>query len=194
MFPAWRKHHLSGTAKLHTFSARRLPHPSDGEGALATYGLTGHPLRGGSHTPLWPPTGHRLHHTGRGRTPSPLGATLWPKGLWPPLRVRLYLAKGGADLSPLTGLREPHTRPHWPPTGQKRPPSLATPIGEAPLHGQREPASPPPRPKGATPCPATHWPNGAPHTGHPTALRTPHRGLGPPPPSLASLLATKGRP
>ena len=154
MFPAWRKHHLSGTAKLHTFSARRLPHPSDGEGALATYGLTGHPLRGGSHTPLWPPTGHRLHHTGRGRTPSPLGATLWPKGLWPPLRVRLYLAKGGADLSPLTGLREPHTRPHWPPTGQKRAPSLATPLGEAPLHGQ----------KGATPPTghllATYWPKG----------------------------------
>jgi hypothetical protein len=57
-----------------------------------------------------------------------------------------------------------------------------------------EPASPPPRPKGATPCPATHWPNGAPHTGHPTALRTPHRGLWPPPPSLATYWPLTGHP
>lgn len=57
-----------------------------------------------------------------------------------------------------------------------------------------EPASPPPRPKGATPCPATHWPNGAPHTGHPTALRTAHRGLWPPPPSLATYWPLTGHP
>jgi len=57
-----------------------------------------------------------------------------------------------------------------------------------------EPASPPPRPKGATPCPAPHWPNGAPHTGHPTALRTAHRGLWPPPPSLATYGPLTGHP
>ena len=53
--------------------------------------------------------------------------------------------------------------PHWPP--------WATPLGTAPLHGQREPATPPPRPKGATPCPA---PTG--QTGRPTLATLPPFG------------------
>ena len=107
-----------------------------------------------SHSPLATPLGE-------GR-PLPLSGHLWP--LATPHRER-----------------EPHPRPLWgrraygqsgsrtppgagPHSGHRAKTPLATPIGEAPLHGQREPASPPPRPKGATPCTATHWPNGAPHT------------------------------
>jgi len=44
-----------------------------GEGPLATDWPptpTGHPLRGG-HPPLWPLTGHWLHHTGSGPHPRP---------------------------------------------------------------------------------------------------------------------------
>jgi hypothetical protein len=87
-----------------------------GEGPLATDWPptpTGHPLRGG-HPPLWPLTGHWLHHTGSGATPpAPLGR----RGLWP--KREPHTTGGGASL--------------WP-TGYN---PLATPIGEAPLHGQR---------------------------------------------------------
>jgi hypothetical protein len=95
-----------------------------GEGPLATDWPptpTGHPLRGG-HPPLWPLTGHWLHHTGSGATPpAPLGR----RGLWP--KREPHTTGGGASL--------------WP-TGYN---PLATPIGEAPLHGQRGAAPP-------------HWP------------------------------------
>ena len=59
------------------------------------------------------------------------GAATWPKGSRP---------------LPLPGLRGPHTSPYWPPTGQKRPPSLA-PTGQ--LTAQRPPTGhlwPPPPP------------------------------------------------
>jgi hypothetical protein len=61
-----------------------------GEGPLATDWPptpTGHPLRGG-HTPLWPLTGHWLHHTGSGeplsghRAKTPL-ATFGHTPHWP---------------------------------------------------------------------------------------------------------------
>ena len=77
------------------------------------------------------------------------------------------MAKGSRPL-PLPGLRGPHTRPYWPPTGQKRPPSLA-PTGQ--LTAQRPPTGhlwPPPTPL------ATYWPSGeAPHW-PPTS----HKGTG----------------
>ena len=66
------------------------------------------------------------------------------------------MAKGSRPL-PLPGLRGPHTRPYWPPTGQKRPPSLA-PTGQ--LTAQRPPTGHlwPPPPSLATYGPLTVHP------------------------------------
>jgi len=80
------------------------------------------------------------------------------------------MAKGSRPL-PLPGLRGPHTRPYWPPTGQKRPPSLA-PTGQ--LTAQRPPTGhlwPPPPPL-AREADGTHREKGShPHTGHPLAKK-----------------------
>ena len=143
--------------------------------SLATYRPIGSPL-GRRTFAHWPPLGHTLRD----------GAATWPKGSRP---------------LPLPGLRGPHTRPYWPPTGQKRPPSLA-PTGQ--LTAQRPPTGhlrPPPPSlatfghtlrEGATPSLVTHWPKGDGHrraafapalTGHPGGPHWPQRdGRGTPSP------------
>ena len=127
-----------------------------GEGPLATDWPptpTGHPLRGGPHHSL-ATFGHWLHHTGSGATPpAPLGR----RGLWP--KREPHTTGGGASL--------------WP-TGYN---PLATPIGEAPLHGQR----------GPHPRLATYRPIGAPlATASPTGQRRGRPPLGEPHPPLAT--------
>ena len=115
----------------------------------------------------------------------------------------------GAATGPLPSLaiRGGPTPGAGPLSGHRAKTPLATPIGEAPLHGQREPATPPPRPKGAA-LPsllATHWPKEAPLTGphwttyrpkashwppmataSPTGQRSGRPPIGEPRPSLAT--------
>jgi len=97
------------------------------------------------------------------------------------------MAKG--EPHPLTGHLPPdrlptgHRLPHWPEKGT------------ASLRGATPPTVPPLATYGHTLRDgAATWPKGAPHTGHPTALRTAHRGLWPPPPSLATYWPLTGHP
>jgi len=149
-----------------------------GEGPLATDWQptpTGLPLRGG-HTPLWPLTGHWLHHTGSGeplsghRAKTPLanfGHTLREAQLHgqrgPHPRLATYRPIGPTGEANLCPLATRHRVPLWP-KGEAGLRPLAT-YGHtlrevaSPLTGQRRGRAPLGEPH---PSLATHWPP----TGH----------------------------
>jgi hypothetical protein len=108
--------------------------------------------KGGATRPHWPPTGHRLHPTGSGASPGPTGGGgPKAKGSYTHRERAPHSDQRGSRPLPLTGLREPHTRPHWPPTGQR-------PTGHLTPSDAHRGLWPPPHTTGP------HWPKEASHS------------------------------